>query len=118
MSTFTSVRLNLEVTDLTPTVAFLSDVLDMTIDVEEEAMGLAVLHRDEVSVAVVRTPEPGVNQTTAGYLTVTDVDQLHDRCLAQGATIAVPLTDRPWGLRDFVVEIPGGHKLALGQPIA
>lgn len=26
-----------------------------------------------------------------------------------------PLTDHPWGLRDFVVEIPGGHRLAFGE---
>jgi hypothetical protein len=29
----------------------------------------------------------------------------------------VPLTDHPWGLRDFVAEIPGGHRLAFGERI-
>jgi hypothetical protein len=29
----------------------------------------------------------------------------------------MPLTDHPWGLRDFVVEIPGGHRLALGERV-
>jgi hypothetical protein len=29
----------------------------------------------------------------------------------------MPLTDHPWGLRDFVIEIPGGHRLALGERI-
>jgi hypothetical protein len=28
---------------------------------------------------------------------------------------ATPLTDHPWGLRDFVIEIPGGHRIALGR---
>ena len=40
----------------------------------------------------------------------------------RGARHAAPcvvagLTDRPWGLRDFVVEMPGGHRLALGERI-
>ena len=39
-----------------------------------------------------------------------------------GARHAAPpvvtgLTDHPWGLRDFVVEMPGGHRLALGERI-
>ena len=36
--------------------------------------------------------------------------------MAFGAVVT-PLTDHPWGLRDFVIEIPGGHRLALGERI-
>jgi predicted enzyme related to lactoylglutathione lyase len=117
MTTFSSCRLNLEVTELAPTVAFLRDVLGFTVEmeVEEVEYALAMLNRDEVGVAVVRAERPGVNETTACYVTVTEVDDLHAYCLGQGANIVAPPTDHPWGLRDFVVEIPGGHKLALGQ---
>ena len=44
-----------------------------------------------------------------------DVDELHARCRDRGVPVSMPLTDQPWGLRDFVIEIPGGHRLAFGQ---
>ena len=62
---------------------FLHDVLDFEIDFEEIEMGLVLLHRDAVALAVVRTSNPG-DKTTAGYISVTDVDDLHSRCKARG----------------------------------
>jgi predicted enzyme related to lactoylglutathione lyase len=118
MSEFTSCRPNLEVLDLEPTVGFLRNVLDFEVDVEEVEMGLVLLHRDAVGLAVVRTANPAVNETTACYIGVTDVDGLYDRCEHRGAKVVAALTDHPWGLRDFVVEIPGGHRLALGERVA
>jgi predicted enzyme related to lactoylglutathione lyase len=113
-----SCRPNLEVTDLGPTVGFLRDVLGFTVEVDDEAMGLVLLSNGGVGLAVVKTADPGVNRTTTCYIGVTDVDDLHDRCAASGAPITSPLTDHPWGLRDFVVEAPGGHRLAFGERIA
>ncbi len=80
-------------------------------------MGLVLLHRDTVGLALVRSANPGVNATTAAYIGGTGVDELHARCAARGARIVTELTDHPWGLRDFVVEVPGGHRLALGERI-
>jgi predicted enzyme related to lactoylglutathione lyase len=117
MSELISVRPNLEVAELGPTVACLREVLGFQVDVEEEAMGLVLLHRDAVGVAVVRSPRPAANETTAGYIGVTGVEALHAEVQARGAKIVAALTDHPWGLRDFVVEIPGGHRLAFGERI-
>ena len=76
-----------------------------------------MLRRDAVGLALVRSATPGVNATTTAYLGVTGVDDLHERCAARGARIVTGLADHPWGLRDFVVEMPGGHRLALGERI-
>jgi len=81
-------------------------------------MGLVLLRRDAVGLALVQSATPGVNATTAAYIGVTGVDELHDQCAARGARIVTNLADHPWGLRDFVVEMPGGHRLALGERIA
>lgn len=43
-----------------------------------------------------------------------DVDGLHRHALAQGATVLLPPTDQPWGLREMGIEAPGGHRLVLG----
>ena len=118
MIEFLSCRPNLEVADLAPATAFLRDVLGFVVEVDEPEMGLVLLHRDAVGLALVRSASPGVNATTAGYLGVTGVDELHERCAAQGVQIVTGLTDHPWGLRDFVIEMPGGHRLAVGERIA
>jgi catechol 2,3-dioxygenase-like lactoylglutathione lyase family enzyme len=118
MTEFLSCRPNLEVRDLAPTAQFLTGILGFTVDTDEPDLGLVLLHRDSVRLAVVRTPNPAVNETTAGYLEVTGVAELHGRCVAAGAQVVMGLADHPWGLRDFVVEIPGGHRLALGERIA
>jgi predicted enzyme related to lactoylglutathione lyase len=118
MTEFLSCRPNLEVDDLAPAAAFLRDVLGFEIEVDEPDMGLMLLRRDTVGLALVRSATPGVNATTAVYIGVTGVDALHERCAARGAAIVVGLADHPWGLRDFVVEMPGGHRLALGERIA
>lgn len=118
MTEFLSCRPNLEVDDLAPAVAFLREVLGFEVEVDEPGMGLMLLRRDVVGLALVRSATPGVNATTAAYLGVTGVDDLHDACVAGGARIVTGLQDHPWGLRDFVVEMPGGHRLALGERIA
>ena len=118
MSEWQSCRPNLEVTDLEPATTFLRDVLGFTVELEEQEMGLVLLSRDAVGLALVRTTRPGVNETTAAYIGVTDVNDLHDHCQRHGATVVMPLTDHPWGLRNFVVEIPGGHRLALGERVS
>jgi len=114
---FLSCRPNLEVGDLAPAAAFLRDVLGFQVEVDEPAMGLMLLSRDAVGLALVRSANPGVNSTTAVYIGVTGVDDLHERCIAREVPIVTGLADHPWGLRDFVVEMPGGHRLALGERI-
>jgi predicted enzyme related to lactoylglutathione lyase len=115
VSEFLSVRPNLEVIDLEPAVSHLVEVFGFDLELREEEMGLALLHRDAIGVAVVRTPHPAANETTAGYIGVTGVDALHAQAVERGAVVVAPLTDHPWGLRDFVAEIPGGHRLAFGE---
>jgi catechol 2,3-dioxygenase-like lactoylglutathione lyase family enzyme len=47
-----------------------------------------------------------------------DVDGLHAHALAQlpacGGRVTMPPTDQPWGLREFAIEGPAGHRLRIG----
>ncbi len=92
-------------------------MLGFEVEADEPEMGLMLLRRDAVGLALVRSASPGVNATTAAYLGVTGVDDLYERCAARGTPVVADLADHPWGLRDFVVEMPGGHRLALGERI-
>jgi len=119
MTSLLSYRPNLEVRDVQATADFLAGLLGLEIEtIVGEPPFLALLRSGEVGLAVVLAENPGVNSTTAGYLGVTDVDALHTRCQDRGIPVTTPLTDQPWGLRDFVIEIPGGHRIALGQRIS
>jgi uncharacterized glyoxalase superfamily protein PhnB len=48
------------------------------------------------------------------YVTVKEVDALHDRAKAAGAEIVLPLTDQDYGSRDFSVRDPEGHLWGFG----
>jgi predicted enzyme related to lactoylglutathione lyase len=118
MTSLLSYRPNLESRDVQATADFLADLLGLEIETVGEPPFLALLRSGQVGLAIVLAENPGVNSTTAGYLNVTDVDALHDHCRERGVLITTPLTDQPWGLRDFAIEIPGGHRIALGQRTA
>jgi uncharacterized glyoxalase superfamily protein PhnB len=51
------------------------------------------------------------------YLRVDDVDAFHDRAVNAGADILKPPTDEPWGMREFGVRSPDGHRFMLGRAI-
>jgi hypothetical protein len=108
MTSVLSYRPNLETRDVQATADFLAALLGFEIEtVAGEPPFLALLRAGNTGLAVVLAENPGVNSTTAGYLGVTDVGALHDRCRERG----VPITN-------FVIEIPGGHRIALGQRIS
>ena len=49
------------------------------------------------------------------YLRVDDIDAFHDRAVNAGAEILKPPTDEPWGMREFGLRSPDGHRFMLGQ---
>ena len=51
------------------------------------------------------------------YLRVDDVERFHDRAVELGADIRKPLTDEPWGMREFALRSPDGHRFMLGQSV-
>ncbi len=51
------------------------------------------------------------------YLRVDDVEAFHERATSAGADITKPLTDEPWGMREFGVRSVDGHRFMLAQPI-
>ena len=62
-----------------------------------------------------RTPDNPWSTVRQGiYVSVNEVDALHDRAKAAGADIAMPLTDQEYGSRDFSVRDPEGHLWGFG----
>lgn len=59
-------------------------------------------------------PEASETRLHVGH----DIDSLHTHALACGATVLEAPTDQPWGLREMLLQAPGGHVLVLGAEIA
>lgn len=49
------------------------------------------------------------------YLRVDDVQAFYDRAVEAGADMMKPLTDEPWGMREFGLRSVDGHRFMLGQ---
>jgi uncharacterized glyoxalase superfamily protein PhnB len=67
--------------------------------------------RDEVPAS-----ETG-NHSYFAHVLVEDVDALFHACQEQGARFLFEVEDKPWGLREFGVETPDGHRVCFGQEI-
>jgi uncharacterized glyoxalase superfamily protein PhnB len=51
------------------------------------------------------------------YWNVEDIDDLYRVLVSNGAIVTSAPTDKPWGLREFGVRTPGGHRIVCGQMI-
>ncbi len=49
------------------------------------------------------------------YVAVTDVNALHADLVARGAMINDPPSDRPWLMREMLVQDPDGHQIRIGS---
>jgi uncharacterized glyoxalase superfamily protein PhnB len=53
-----------------------------------------------------------------GNVLVENVDEVYREFIERGAEILSPIADKPWGLRDFSVVTPDGHRIVFSQQIA
>ena len=51
---------------------------------------------------------------TAVYISLEEVDALHDRAAGTGAEVLMPPTDQPYGSRDFIAKDPEGNLWCFG----
>ncbi len=50
------------------------------------------------------------------YLQVDNVDAFYERAVAAGATLPKTLRTEPWGMREFAMQTPDGHRMTFGSP--
>ena len=48
---------------------------------------------------------------------VENVDEVYQEFVDRGAEILSTIEDKPWGIREFSVITPGGHRIGFGQMI-
>jgi uncharacterized glyoxalase superfamily protein PhnB len=52
------------------------------------------------------------------YLLVEGLDQLYQEIAARGAREISAPENKPWGLREFGIRTPDGHRITFGEPIS
>lgn len=75
---------------------------------------MLMLGQDRTSPWAETAGRAGAPGTLALYLAIPDADAAHDRIRAAGGEIVMPLTDQPYGSRDFSVRDPEGNVWAFG----
>jgi predicted enzyme related to lactoylglutathione lyase len=82
--------------------------------------GPAVFMLAHESLAGERTrPRDGERRGRAVHirLMVADADAAYERVRAHGASIVMPIGDRDYGLRDFIIEDPNGFDIRIAAPL-
>jgi uncharacterized glyoxalase superfamily protein PhnB len=114
-------RCVLAVHDLDVSRRYYIDVLGFTED-PIDADGWTFLTKDSFRVMLGECP----NEKAAGelgdhsyfaYWNVDDVDQFYKDLVARGALVTSEPTDKPWGLREFGLRTPDGHRITCGTSI-
>lgn len=120
MAELTRVRCVLAVRDLAASVDYYTGVLGMLVDFT--APGWAFLSRGAFRlmlgecVDAMPAHELG-DHSYFVYVTVEDVDELYRELVENGATLTQHLADKPWGMREFGVRTPEGHRIMFGQEL-
>ena len=121
MARITGSRCVLAVRDLRISTHFYTTVLGFTRD-PIDAEGWSFLTRDNFQLMLGECPDamPASDLGDHSYFAYLYVDGLDEFCLeaaARGAEILSQPADKPWGLREFGVRTPDGHRLMCGWPI-
>lgn len=114
-----SIHPTLRYDDARAAIAFLTGTLGLVEQSVHEDGG--VVQHAELSqgegVVLIGTRRAGDQFDTGRavlYLVVDDPDAHHDRAVAAGAEIVMPLTDQPYGSREYVVRDPEGNLWSVG----
>jgi catechol 2,3-dioxygenase-like lactoylglutathione lyase family enzyme len=115
-------RCVLAVRNLEESTRFYIDVLGFRRDFGDGSDGWSFLSRDNFKVRLGECPDAKPagelgDHSYFVYLTVEGLDELHQELSARGAPVASEPEDQPWGMREFSVRTPEGHRIRFGEPI-
>jgi catechol 2,3-dioxygenase-like lactoylglutathione lyase family enzyme len=115
-------RCVLAVRDLAISTRYYTDVLGFTRD-PIDAAGWSFLTRDNFRVMLgecrdaLPAGELGDHSYFA-YWNIEGLDKFYTEITSRGALVTSAPADKPWGLREFGLRTPDGHRITCGQLIA
>jgi catechol 2,3-dioxygenase-like lactoylglutathione lyase family enzyme len=114
-------RCVLAVRDLQISTRYYTEVLGFTLD-PIDAAGWSFLTRDtfRVMLGECSNEKPASelgDHSYFAYWNVDGVDEFYREIVARGALVNSAPADKPWGLREFGLRTPDGHRITCGEPI-
>jgi uncharacterized glyoxalase superfamily protein PhnB len=111
----------LAVRNLNGSTRYYVDVLGFKRD-PIEAEGWSFLSRDNFKVMLGECPDERSaselgNHSYFAYLIVDGLDDYYREVVARGAKVNSEPADKPWGLREFGLATPDGHRITCGEPV-
>ena len=110
----------LAVNDFDSAVKYFTDKLGFTLD--NTIGGWAFLHLDNFYLMVgdcqgeVPAKETN-NHALFAYVNCEGIDELYEQYKERSVQFNQKISDKSWGLREFGVETPEGHRIMFGQEI-
>jgi len=116
-------RCVLAVRDLKKSTEFYIDILGFRRDFGDGSDGWSFLSRDNFKLMLGECPDEKPaselgNHSYVVYLIVEGLDQLRQEFSKRGAQVISEPRDEPWGLREFGIRTPDGHRIRFGEPIS
>jgi uncharacterized glyoxalase superfamily protein PhnB len=116
-------RCVLAVRNLKESTHFYIDALGFRRDFGDGSDGWSFLSRDSFKVMLGECPDEKPaselgDHSYVAYLTVARLDQLHQELSARGAQVISAPENKPWGLREFGICTPDGHRITFGEPLS
>jgi catechol 2,3-dioxygenase-like lactoylglutathione lyase family enzyme len=111
----------LAVNDLNASTRFYVDKLGF--DIDFEVPGWSFLSRGACWLRIGDCPDAvpmskAQDHSWFAYLHVTDAAGLFRSLQSAGVEIWHPLKDTPWGMREFAIVTPDGHRIVFGEELA
>lgn len=79
---------------------------------------IAAVCHGNIEITLTQRPDGKPVGASHIYLGASGIDAYYAQIEQAGATIIVPIGDRPYGMRDFRIADPSGNELSIGQAIA
>jgi len=120
MPRLTDVQCVLAVPNLANSLAYYRDQLGFSLDFAVE--GWAFLSRDRFRLMLGECADAMPahdlgDHSYFAYVTVDDVDALYRELVVNDVTAPNEPADKPWGMREFSIRTPDGHRIMFGQCI-
>ena len=111
----------LAVRDLEISTRYYIDVLGFKRD-PIDGEGWSFLTRDSFRIMLGECPDEKPagdlgNHSYFAYWNIDHVDEFYREITARGALVTSAPSDKPWGLREFHLRTPDGHRITCGEVI-
>jgi catechol 2,3-dioxygenase-like lactoylglutathione lyase family enzyme len=119
---FVDARHVLAVQDLPESTRFYTDVLGFQLD-PVNAKRWSFLSRGAVKLMLGECADDVAAAEVGSHswfirIAVDQVDDLYADLAARGVTVLIEPSTREYGLREFVIQTPDGHRIMFAEPVA